>query len=211
MQKLASYSSEQEREEEIRNAFIAEVVQEHLILEKAEETAAKIGSELNLSWTACCEAIQQTWAIQLPEMMGSAVQPDLLKAAVPHIQSQLAAAVSQAEAASQRPILSTVAMDTIKLEAAVLMLAPSAPQWAIPLSVAVAIFGACRYLMGLLSVRPANYRKAISSRLAQLATDIGREMEAATTQQIVLLHQWQDKALEEVARDYAREQIHLLS
>lgn len=210
-QKLANCSGEQEREQEIRNAFVAEVLQEHLILQKVEQIAEKIGDDLDDSWTACCGAIQNTWAVQLPKMTDSEIRFDLLQAAIPHIEEQLAAAISQAEAASQRPVLTTVAMDTIKLEAAVLMLAPSSPQLAIPLSIAVALFGAFKYVLGLLSVRPAAYRKAISSRVAQLAVDIGRAVEAETRQQIVVLHQWQDRALEKVARDYAKEQIKLFS
>ncbi|MCA9125263.1 MAG: hypothetical protein H6822_09435 [Planctomycetaceae bacterium] len=210
-QKLSSLSSEQEREQEVRNAFVADVVQEHLILQKIEQIAEKIGGELDENWKGCCETVQNAWALELPKLSGPADQLDLLHAAVPHIRAQLSAAVSQAEAASQRPVLSTVAMDTIRLEVAVLMLAPKSPQVAIPLSVAVAIFGACKYLLGLISSRPANYRKAISGRLTQLATDIGRQIERETRQQISVLHQWQDKALEKVARDYANAQINLLS
>ena len=210
-QKLASCSGEQEREQEIRNAFVAEVVQEHRILDKIEEVAERIGNELDLSWAACCKGIEKTWAIQLPKMTASAYRLDLLESAMPHIEEQLAAVVSQADAASQRPVLSLVAMDTIKLEATVLVFARTSPQMAILLSVAVALFGACSYVLGLLSLRPANYRKAISSRVAQLAIDIGRQVEAETRQQILVLHQWQDRALEKVAKDYAKEQINLFS
>ncbi len=210
-QRLASYSSDTDREQEICNAFVSDLVQEHLIRQQVERIAKHVGNELAIGWTKCCGEIQEAWAVELPKAIRSGHQLNLQSTVTPFIDEQLAEAVSRAKSAGQRPALADTALKTIQIEAAVLMLVPISAQVAIPLALAVACFGAFRFVLGMLSQRPSDYRKSISTCLTKLAIDMGRAMETEISQQILVLHQWRESALATVAKNYAKKQVTLLS
>lgn len=209
-EKLATCATEEGKHRLIDLAFSQKVVTAPEVLNRVGVIAKEVGGHLDRNWSKCCSQVAEAWKVPLNRSKSGQQVTDLATLMEPFICKQLAEARGAAYPAGQRPALSGTILGIGRTAILLLPVALVEPQIAFPIFMVRALCYLWRWLMAQLSDRTAEFQTEISSRLALLGNRLGSEFEQEVRNRISDLHHWQERALEDAARQTANQAIPLL-
>jgi hypothetical protein len=190
--------------------FCRRVCSDADIVQRIEESARRIGLDLDRHWAECCAEIAGKWSLH-PE--GAAPDVDVAaftEEVTPLLRNQLELAARRAKATGQMPVLAE-AVESLGTQALLLVsmirFEVAGTEVCLPKFLVQGSRHVLDYILERITKRKENCQADISKRVAELGNRLGSEFEKEIRRRLTDYHTWQENAVRLAADRRAAEQI----
>ncbi len=214
-ERLRAFRTREDRENALMVSFLSTVMTPEEIRSYVYSLADDLGHELDLGWEECCKSIGKAWDVHLREYPPSFTVDEFVERVERLVHKIFLDAVRDAGVATfirtpsqlaggiGRSALLVLPEASIRVWESPFGRFSSSNSLAIPTFIFLALEHVIQYIAGLLYDPRPSLQRVISSRVSTIGNKIASEFQSLLRQQLRGLHDWQERALDKAATEYA--------